>query len=79
MRMAKFLTAVAVASLATAPVIAAPASKLSVAQSVGVKASSKSGKSNQLGGGFILPLLALLAIIGGGIAISQGDDEPDSP
>ena len=80
MRLAKMMMAVAACSLATTPVLAAPAaSKLSVSASKSVRASTSAGKSNEAAGGFLIPLIAVVAIIGGIIIAVDGDDEPDSP
>lgn len=80
MRLAKFLTAVAACSLATTSVLAAPAaSKLSISGSKSVRASTGVGESNQAAGGFLIPLIAVAAIIAGIIIAVDEDDEPDSP
>lgn len=73
MRMAKFMAAVAVASMATAPVVAAPASLLSL------RASTKADKENELAPAIIIGVIATAALIGGAVAIANNDDEPDSP
>lgn len=82
MRLAKFLTAVAVASLATAPALSAPtdpAAKLSVAQAKSARAATPARKSNKLTSGIIIAVLAVAAITAGVIIATDGDDEPDSP
>lgn len=77
MRLAKFLTTVAVASLAVSPAMAASsASKLSVSKAVATKASTKSTKSNELAGAVVIGVLATVALIGGAIALA--DDNSDS-
>ncbi len=66
------LAGAAALTLVGAPVIASaatPASKLSVSQSA--RAGSAVRKNNQLAGGFLVPLLAAIAI-GVGIAIASG-------
>jgi len=76
MRLAKFFSAVAVASLATAPVIAAPvapATKLSLRASTGAK------ESNELAPAILIGVLAIAAIAGGVVVVADNDDEPDSP
>lgn len=79
MRLAKMMMAVAACSLAASPALAASsASKLSISNSSAVRASSETGKSNEAVGGFLIPLLAVVAIIGGVIVAVDGDDEPDS-
>lgn len=81
MRLAKFLSAVAVASMATVPAIAAPsapAAKLSVTKSV--RASTPAGDANELRGGFIIPVIAIIAIILGILAATGGGgSRPNSP
>lgn len=80
MRLAKILTAVAACSLATTSVLAAPAaSKLSLSSSKSVRASTEAGDSNQAAGGFLIPLIAVVAVIGGIIILVDEDDTPDSP
>ncbi len=80
MRLAKMMMAVAACSLATTPVLAAPAaSKLSVSASKSVRSSTSAGDSNELRGGFVIPLLAILAIIGGILVVVDEEDEPQSP
>lgn len=71
------MTAVAALSLAATPALAQaanPASALSVSR------ESASVEGNELGGGFIIPLLALAAVILGILVVVDGDDDlPDSP
>jgi hypothetical protein len=76
MRLAKFLTAVAVASMATAPVMAQSASKLSVSKAV--KASTKTSESSELAGGALIGVLAAAAVIAGIVVAVGGDDEDDA-
>lgn len=78
MRLAKFLTAVAVASLATAPVVANPAAKLSVAKSDRVATQSTEASDQLGGGGIIVALLAAAAVIAGIIIVADGSDDADS-
>jgi hypothetical protein len=73
MRLNKLLAAAAAISLTTAPVLAqaaAPADR-----------ASADIKGEQLHGGFIIPLLALAAVILGILALTSNDDEdlPHSP
>lgn len=75
MSFAKYTTAAAVAlSMMSAPVLASPVSSV---------ASSRAGVTmqdeNQLGGGFIIPLFALAAIIAGILVVLDNDEEPTSP
>jgi len=57
---------------------ATPASSLSVASSQ-ARAGAALEDESQLGGGFIIPLLALAAIIAGILVVIDNDDEPESP
>ena len=66
-------------SMASTPVLAqTSAAPLSVAASTG---AATSGQSSELRGGFIIPLVALVAIILGILAATGGsnDDLPHSP
>lgn len=74
----KLLTAAAIASMATAPVLAAPtsASKLSLS---GVRASTSDSDDNQLAPAVLIGVLATVAIIGGAVVLADSDDTPDSP
>ena len=70
------IAAVAALTLAAAPALAQaanPASALSVSR------ESASVEGNELGGGFIIPLLALAAIIAGILVVVDDNDEPVSP
>jgi hypothetical protein len=74
--LAKLLTAVAVASLAATPVLASPASSLSLSKA----RAATSGKSkSELRASVLVGVLATLAIIGGAVAFAKGDSTPDSP
>ena len=81
MRLGKYLTAVAAATMAVAPAMAAPASpaaSLSVSKSV--RAGSTSAKKNELaGGGIIVAVVAAAAVIAGIVIVADSDDTPDSP
>lgn len=79
MSLGKLSVAAAVAlSMTSAPVLAAasPASSLSVA-----RAGATMSEESELGtGGFLIPLLALAAIIAGIlVVIDDNDEEPESP
>lgn len=80
MRVAKFLMAAAVATMAVAPAVAAPvnpAASLSVAKSV--RAGTSVDKKNDLFGGGIVAILAIAAIVAGIIVVvDNNDDTPDS-
>ena len=72
MKLAEVLSSVAVAtSLAVAPV----AAQASVAD---LRASTEAEGEN-LRGGFIIPAIAIVAIILGVLLLTDGDDEPSSP
>ena len=62
-------------SMASAPVLAQSAAPLSVAARSGAATS----ESNELRGGFIIPLIAVVAIILGVLAATGGGDRPHSP
>jgi hypothetical protein len=75
------MAAVVALSMTSAPVLAqtaTPASKLSVASSQ-ARAGAALDNESELGGGFIIPLLALAAIIAGILVVLDDDDEPNSP
>lgn len=74
----KLLTAAAIASMATAPVLAAPtsASKLSLS---GVRAATVSKKKSDLAPAVLIGVLATVAIIGGAVILADSDDKPNSP
>ena len=74
--LAKLFTAVAVASLAATPVLANPASSLSLSKA---RVATKAKKSNELAPAVIVGVLATVAIIGGAVALANNDDTPDSP
>ena len=72
------LAAMLAVSMASTPVLAqsAPsAAPLSVAERSGAETEGAS----ELRGGFIIPLLAIAAIIAGLLVAFGGDDEPNSP
>ncbi|MBC9030929.1 hypothetical protein IAG41_00845 [Sphingomonas sp. JC676] len=75
----KLLTAAAVASLATAPVLAAPVSPASKLSLSGVRAATASKKKSDLAPAVIIGVLATAAIIGGAVALADNNDDPDSP
>lgn len=83
MRFGKVGLAAAVAlSMASAPALAAaanPAAALSVSGKT-VRSSASVKKSNELRGGFIIPLIAIVAVVAGIVAAtSGGDNAPTSP
>lgn len=71
------VAAMAALSLTSAPVFAQAASPVASQARAGVSLQEE----NQLGGGFIIPLLALAAVIAGILVVVGGDDEdrPTSP
>lgn len=80
MRLAKMMLAAAAVSLAVSPAVASTAaSKLSLSSTDAVRASTSTGKSNEEVGGFLVPLLAVVAVIGGALVLIDEDDTPDSP
>lgn len=81
MRFKKASMAVMLAvSMASTPVLAQSASSLSVAAAAPARASAEMTDANEVNGGWFIPLLAVLAVVGGIIAIaSGGDDGPTSP
>ncbi|HUQ95535.1 MAG TPA: hypothetical protein VM120_27910 [Bryobacteraceae bacterium] len=75
------MAAIVALSMTSAPALAqtaTPASKLSVASSQARVGAAVEDES-QLGGGFIIPLLALAAIIAGILVVLDDNDEPTSP
>jgi hypothetical protein len=75
MRFAKVMTVLVACSMAATPALAASsASKLSVAGSAGERASTDAGESNEAIGGFLLPAIAIIAIIGAVLIISDDSD-----
>ena len=69
----KAITAVSAVALLAAPTIA-------VAQTAAVEPSSESVEGSELRGGFIIPLIAIIAIILGILAATHDDgDPPHSP
>ena len=76
MRFAKITTAVAACALAVSPALASSASKLSL--SGAPRAATTVGESNEQAGGFLIPLVAVAAIVLGVVVAVDGDNEPDS-
>lgn len=69
----KLLAAAAVVTMAATPVMAAPASKLSLS-----RAATKGDKGSDVAPAILIGVIATVAIVGGAIAIANNDDEPDS-
>ena len=72
------LAAMLAVSMASTPVLAQTAPSAD-ALSVAERSGATTEDANAVRGGFIIPLLALLAIIAGLIIAFGGDDEPTSP
>lgn len=78
MRVGKFLMAAAVTCMTVSPAVAATAAP---AAKSAVRAATPKAKNGQaLAGGFIVPVIALAAVIGGVVAAtSGGKSRPASP
>ncbi len=75
MRFSNILATAAAASLATAPVLAQAAG-----QPLPARESTALTAAENLRGGFIIPLIAIIAVILGILAAtSDGEDPPSSP
>jgi len=75
MTLRNILAATAAATLATAPLAAQAA-----AQPLPAREASELGDAENMRGGFIIPLIAIVAIILGILAMTGGgDDPPTSP
>ena len=66
----KLLAAAAVATLATAPVMAAPAAKLSLS-----RASTAGEDESEIASAAIIGVIATVAIIGGAVVLADNDDD----
>ena len=75
----KLLTAAAIASMATAPVLAAPTSPAAKLSLSGVRAATTAKKSSDIRPAILIGVLATVAVIGGAIVLANSDDTPDSP
>ncbi len=77
------MAAMLAVSMAGSPVLAqaaTPAAKLSVATAQSARAGATTTDANELGGGWLIPLLAVLAAIAGVVALADGGgDRPSSP
>jgi hypothetical protein len=69
------LGAMLAVSMISTPVLAQSAAPLSVAERSGAETSD----ANELRGGFIIPLIAIIAVILGILAATSGGDDPESP
>lgn len=72
------VAAVLAASMASTPVIAQTASS-AAPLSVAARSGATTSNPNELRGGFIIPLIALVAIILGIIAATRGNNDSDLP
>lgn len=74
------MVAMLAVSMASTPVLAQSASSLSVTAAQPDRAGADVTDANAVNGGWFIPLLAILAVVGGILAItSGGDDAPTSP
>lgn len=79
MRFGKIMAAAAALSLTASPVLAQSASALSLG-SVGARAGASLDEESDAAGGFIIPALAIIAVILAVVVIADsGDDAPSSP
>lgn len=69
MKLQKAIAFAAAAALAFAPTAAA-------AQSAPIEPAAENVEGSELRGGFIIPLIAIVAIILGILAATHGDDDP---
>ena len=72
------VAAVLAVSMASTPVLAQTASSAS-SLSVAARSGAETSDANELRGGFIIPLIAVIAIILGILAATGGGDRPHSP
>ena len=69
------VAAMLAASMVASPVLAQSAAPLSIA----VRDGAEVGAANEVRGGFIIPVIAVVAIILGILAATGGSDRPSSP
>jgi hypothetical protein len=77
MRINSILAAVAAASLAAAPAVAAP-KPVGSAANVEVAPASETASGDQIRGGYLLPLAIIIAIILGVLLLTNNDEAPIS-
>jgi hypothetical protein len=78
MRLSKLVAAAVLSAVVVTPALADSATGLSVAKAVDVKASTPAKKSNKLNGTTtVVAVLATAALIGGAIALTDGDSDSD--
>ncbi len=80
MRLGKYFMAAAVATMAVAPAMAAPANP---AASLSISSPARAGtsashKDKLAGGGFIIALIAAAAVIAGIVVVATNKDKPTS-
>lgn len=77
----RFIAATAAIALMTTPVVAAAQSTAAIAATEVSPAGESVDEGSQLRGGFIIPLIAVIAIILGILAATSDDDDdlPQSP
>ncbi len=74
------VAAVLAVSMASTPVLAQTAQTSAASLSVAARSGADmSGEASDLRGGFIIPLVAVVAIILGILAATGGGDRPSSP
>ena len=66
-------------SMASTPVMAQTAQASAAPLSVAASSGAVSGEASELRGGFIIPLVAIIAVILGILAATGGSDRPHSP
>lgn len=79
MNFKRFIAASAAIALMTTPVVAAAQSTAATVSTEVSPASESVDEGSQLRGGFIIPLIAIIAIILGILAATGDNDAPESP
>ncbi len=76
-----FIAAVSAVALSATPAVASASSAAAASRATQVAPADESVEGSELRGGFVIPLLAIVAIILGILAATQGDDDdlPRSP
>ena len=76
----RFIAAVSAVALSATPAVAAASSAAAASRATQVAPEDESVEGSELRGGFIIPLIALIAIILGILAATHNDgDPPESP
>ena len=73
------VAAVIAVSMASTPVLAQTATSAAPLSVAARSGAAVSGEASDLRGGFIIPLVAIVAIILGVLAATNGSDRPHSP